>query len=242
MSSPSVLLAIWNDVAVERISEYEAWHTLEHVPERVWVPGFVAASRYIGRQGSEPRYLTLYDVGSPDVLATPAYTDLVERPTDWTASMRPAFRNFQRQPCLLKAAAGRSAGGWILATRFVLPQRIEGERLESFARAVLTDGARLCVTSVRIGEEVQAGPQAIANAAPPATGISYLAILECAAEREAEGLSTLFTSVANAASNLLANVSDRKDGIYQFSSRVTHTDVRAPVRPEQRLDLMNQWR
>ena len=33
-------LALWNDFDPEREAEYECWHTFEHVPERVGIPGF----------------------------------------------------------------------------------------------------------------------------------------------------------------------------------------------------------
>ena len=36
-------LALWNDVASGREAEYERWHTFEHVPERVAVPGMRGA-------------------------------------------------------------------------------------------------------------------------------------------------------------------------------------------------------
>ena len=38
-------LALWNDVARGREPEYDQWHTLEPVPERVALPGFHGARR-----------------------------------------------------------------------------------------------------------------------------------------------------------------------------------------------------
>jgi hypothetical protein len=43
----NAILALWNDYPAAMAEEYEAWHTFEHVPERLTVPGMRAARRYI---------------------------------------------------------------------------------------------------------------------------------------------------------------------------------------------------
>ena len=43
----SAVLAIWNDIAPGGDAEFNHWHTREHVPERVGVPGFLRGRRYL---------------------------------------------------------------------------------------------------------------------------------------------------------------------------------------------------
>ena len=48
----SAFLALWNDIEPQRRTEYDAWHTFEHVPERVGIPGFIRGRRYVARERS----------------------------------------------------------------------------------------------------------------------------------------------------------------------------------------------
>ena len=52
--------------------EFNAWYDLEHVPERLAVPGFESARRYIST-GASPRYLAMYDLETEAVLESEAY-------------------------------------------------------------------------------------------------------------------------------------------------------------------------
>ena len=107
----SAFLALWNDIAREREPEYDSWHTREHVPERVGVPGFRGARRYVNRARARHRYCTLYELESLAVLESAAYRALIEHPTPWSAAMRPDFANFVRVPCTLAASVGEGIGG-----------------------------------------------------------------------------------------------------------------------------------
>jgi len=52
--------------------EFNAWYDTEHVPERLAVPGFESAARYVATSAIR-RYLALYDLERPEVLDSPAY-------------------------------------------------------------------------------------------------------------------------------------------------------------------------
>ena len=41
-------LAMWHDIAEAGDAEYNAWHTRQHMPERLGVPGFRVGRRYGG--------------------------------------------------------------------------------------------------------------------------------------------------------------------------------------------------
>ena len=99
-----------DDVEPAREAEYNLWHTSEHVPERCGIPGILEARRYVAPARDHHRYFTLYDLRDLAVLASPSYRDLVQQPTPWSAAMRPAFRNFLREPCGILATAGIGIG------------------------------------------------------------------------------------------------------------------------------------
>jgi hypothetical protein len=113
--TPHAFLALWNSIASSAAApEYETWHTFEHVPERVGLPGFIEARRYRaqpapGQHDAAPRYFTLYWLSSLDALQTPQYHDVFTHPTPWSGRMRRQLREFMRQPCTLAATAGQSS-------------------------------------------------------------------------------------------------------------------------------------
>lgn len=64
--------------------EFNAWYDTDHVPERLAVPGFLSARRYVCRDGW-PAYLALYDLAERAVLESPAYRRVAgANYTPWT--------------------------------------------------------------------------------------------------------------------------------------------------------------
>lgn len=109
----SAFLCLWNDFDPALADEYERWHTLEHVPERVASPGFLSGRRYADFGQSDGRYLTLYDLESMQALETSEYLDLQRNPTPWSARMRRYFRGFQRIPFETLASEGEGCASHI---------------------------------------------------------------------------------------------------------------------------------
>jgi hypothetical protein len=132
--SGTAFLALWNDIADTRVSEYDQWHTLEHVPERVAVTGFHAARRYVNRDHAYHRYFTLYDVATLDAFTSPEYRDLLDNPTPWSASMRPDFSNFLRAVCAVTVSRGTGIGGAI-ACLCIAPSIDDAAVARALARA-----------------------------------------------------------------------------------------------------------
>ena len=52
--------------------EFNAWYDTEHLPERLAVPGFESARRFVCLAG-HPRYLAMYDLARFEVLDSPEY-------------------------------------------------------------------------------------------------------------------------------------------------------------------------
>ena len=47
-------VAMWWDISPEMRAEWEDWHTHEHMPERLGIPGFLRGTRWVADSG-EPR-------------------------------------------------------------------------------------------------------------------------------------------------------------------------------------------
>jgi hypothetical protein len=228
------VLALWNDIDPARVDEYERWHAIEHVPERVWVPGFVAATRYVADAGGQPRYFTLYELQSLECLETAAYRELVAEPTPWSVSMRPALTSFHRAACPLVVDMGTAAGAAVIAFRVVWPSaKAPGKAaLQAVASALFGQGD---ATRIQIGEVTPAGTQALVNERNAPPGREYLFLIQALRREAVLALSELFQSTAAA---LLAQSVWQERTRYQFASHVQHSDVSAEQRPKPRLDLM----
>jgi hypothetical protein len=109
-------VAIWHDIVPEGKAEFYAWHTRQHMLERLSVGGFLRGRRYLAERGS-PEYFNLYEVQTAAVLTGEEYLGRLNNPTPWTRSTLPYFRNVLRSLCQVGASLGRSEGGVILTGR-----------------------------------------------------------------------------------------------------------------------------
>lgn len=111
-------LALWNGIESAKVqAEYDSWHSFEHVPERVGLPGFVEATRY--RSVDHPlRYFTCYRLRSLAALGTPEYRDVFTHPTPWSARMRLVLRDFYRLPCEVGGMHGLGCASQLSAVQW----------------------------------------------------------------------------------------------------------------------------
>lgn len=123
VTAPSVsrtergMLVIWNDMESEWHAEFLRWHILEHVPERVGLPGFIRGQRYIGLDGSTPAYFNFYETETPSDLSSHAYKTRLNNPTNWTRSVVSHFQNTARTICRKVATAGLGDGSFVQTIR-----------------------------------------------------------------------------------------------------------------------------
>jgi hypothetical protein len=90
------LLLVMVDVAPEHEEELNRWYEEEHIPERMAIPGFVRARRFVALEG-RPKYLALYDLESVDVLHSKEYRHrLNQGATEWTRRMQAFFKPMAR--------------------------------------------------------------------------------------------------------------------------------------------------
>jgi hypothetical protein len=110
-------LAIWHDVAEAADAEYNIWHTRQHIPERVGVPGFLTGRRYVDRNLAKERYFTLYEAATLETFSSADYRARLNAPSAWTGRVQPHFLNFCRSACVLSASTGRGIGGALATIR-----------------------------------------------------------------------------------------------------------------------------
>ena len=112
-------VAIWCDIAFDVREELNDWHTHEHMPERLAIPGFLRGSRWIADQGTG--YLMLYEAESESAITGGAYLERLNHPTPWSRQMMPHHRNMVRGPCRIEASFGAGLGHSLLTVRFSAP-------------------------------------------------------------------------------------------------------------------------
>jgi hypothetical protein len=105
------------DIRGDAIAEHDQWHSHEHLPERLAIPGFVRGSRWTAPVGT-PRYLVLYEVRDLAVLDSQSYLERLNRPTPWTTKMMACYVGMQRGLCRVVARSGAGLGSTALLVRF----------------------------------------------------------------------------------------------------------------------------
>lgn len=110
------VLAIWNGIAAGQDREFLRWHVGQHLPERMAVPGFLRARRYVSIDG-HPRYFNFYEVADVDVLQSDAYLARLNAPTDWTKAVVPHFTDTSRTLCQVIESRGHGCGGIVQTLR-----------------------------------------------------------------------------------------------------------------------------
>jgi hypothetical protein len=110
------ILAVWTDIAPELEAEFNEWYWREHLPERLAVPGFRRGRRYRAIAGA-PRYFAFYELDAVEILASPAYLDRLDNPTQWTRRIMPGFRNTTRAAFRLADCIGRVTSAAMLTLR-----------------------------------------------------------------------------------------------------------------------------
>lgn len=71
------------DIAPEHEEDFNAWYDREHLAERVAIPGFVEARRYVAIDASQ-KYLALYTTENFEVLDGPDYKAVLANQTEWS--------------------------------------------------------------------------------------------------------------------------------------------------------------
>lgn len=188
LGSAAMLLSF--DVVAEAIAEHDDWHTHEHLPERLSIPGFIRGSRWVAAQ-RHPRYLVIYEVEQLTTLTSSDYLQRLNNPSPWTAKMMPHYRGMTRGFCSVTCTVGVGVGGNCMLIRFKPAQGMESslrkwlcddvlagfDERPGLASAHLLEGA---VTPTMTNEQHIRGADATVGWALVLTGYSQNAVLDLA--------------------------------------------------------------
>jgi hypothetical protein len=144
-------LIIWHDIKTESKPEYHRWHTREHMPERLSIPGFLRGRRGVDPGAARHEMLTIYEGADLGVFGSPAYLERLNNPTPWSLTMQPTFLNFIRSACDIAVTTGEGVGGALLTFRLPFGTKSEAD-LRAAARPLAEAIMQLDgVSSVHIG-------------------------------------------------------------------------------------------
>lgn len=129
-------IAMWWDMAPEHRVEFEDWHSHEHFPERMSVPGFMRGSRWADEQGGEG-FFVLYELNEYETLTSPTYRARLNDPTPWSREMMPRHRHMTRSQCHVVASFGAGIGRLVQTVQFSLGQRTGNESAQEAFTALL---------------------------------------------------------------------------------------------------------
>jgi len=121
-------VAMWWDVAPAERAGFEDWHSHEHFPERLGIPGFRRGSRWASATGGEG-FFTMYELERYETLTSTHYLERLNQPTPWSTKMMPLHRNMVRSQCRIAASHGMGVGNAMLTVRLSpAPGRADGLR------------------------------------------------------------------------------------------------------------------
>ena len=154
-------VAMWWDIASEVRAEWEDWHTREHMPERLGIPGFLRGTRWIAESG-QPSYFVLYEAESLETLTAGTYLERLNNPTPWSLKMMPHHRNMVRSLCEVRATWGGGVPQTLATMRFSLasdlPKLPQGQGLTS---AHLLQSVPMAATPQTTEQKIRGGDASV---------------------------------------------------------------------------------
>jgi hypothetical protein len=97
------------DVIEDAIAEHDDWHTHEHLPERLSIPGFLRGTRWVSLH-AKPRYFVMYEVDRLATLKSEAYVERLNNPSPWTSKMMQNYQGMTRGLCSVSGSSGLGMG------------------------------------------------------------------------------------------------------------------------------------
>lgn len=113
-------VAMWWDILPEVRSEFGDWHSHEHFPERLSIPGFRRGSRWSSTLDATG-FFVLYELDAYATLTSAAYLARLNSPTPWSRKMMPHHLNMVRSQCRIVASFGGGIAGSLATIRLSPP-------------------------------------------------------------------------------------------------------------------------
>lgn len=205
----SAAVAMWWDMDPALRAEFEDWHSHEHFPERLRIPGFLRGSRWASAGGGDA-FFVIYELAAYETLTSPPYRQRLDNPTPWSTRMMPHHRNMVRSQCRIAASFGGGIGGFAMTVR-LSPQPGRHDGLRTHLRRTLRElparpgitGAHLLETDTPDARQTQEqkirGGDAVADWILLLSGYDPEVLLGLAAEEFADATLTAAGALPNPA-------------------------------------------
>ena len=133
---PNAAILLQFRIAADAFGEHDDWHTHEHMPERLALPGFLRGTRWTGIRDPD-QYCVLYELATVDALESNEYRHRLDNPTAWTSKMMHAYRNMRRTLCAIDASGGTGLGGFAAVLSFAPAPESDSDIRDWLLRDVL---------------------------------------------------------------------------------------------------------
>jgi hypothetical protein len=129
-------IAMWWTIAPGIRDEFEDWHSHEHFPERMAIPGFRRGSRWADAAAGGG-YFVLYELEHYETLTSAAYRARLDNPTPWSTKMMPHHQGMVRSQCRVLGSSGGGLGRALATLRFAAAPGREAELADWLVGSVL---------------------------------------------------------------------------------------------------------
>ena len=132
---------MWWDMDPAMKAEFEDWHSHEHFPERLGIPGFRRGTRWTSASGGEGIFV-MYELEAHGTLSSPAYLERLNTPSPWSTKMMPHHRNMVRCQSHVLETRGGGVAGQALTVRLSPATGRDDELRSALASLITTLGTR----------------------------------------------------------------------------------------------------
>ena len=109
-------VVIWVDMDAGMLGQHDVWHSAEHLPERMAVPGFLRGRRCASVDAGAPPRFVLYELEDIAVSTSAPYLERLNNPTHWSKRVMANCR-LNRTLCRVAASHGEGVGAGMLTIR-----------------------------------------------------------------------------------------------------------------------------
>ncbi len=147
----------WGGVLPKHDIDYNLWHSLEHMPERISVKGFLRAFRCVGLKGTHDndKYFMMYDVKNKDILSSKQYLNRLNNPTDWTSRILSKYVYPSRAICEVIKTTSITNGlsGFFVTIRY-LSQNNDIENFYNISYEIMSENGIFSIHCFQSDKEI----------------------------------------------------------------------------------------
>ena len=142
----NAVLVNWGGVVQEKEVDYNQWHSLEHMPERISLPGFLRGFRAQAEPGTDinHKYFMMYEAEKKEIFISKKYLERLNNPTTWTKDILSSYISPSRTICSVIASKSVGLSGFLSTIRFLdhdIENKFNVEKLKlSIPRLIKSDG------------------------------------------------------------------------------------------------------